>query len=263
MPTPHRDTFLATLRATHPPADLLGVLVDTIPLETLAEALIAWLEEADAPLHLVTLNPEILERACREPEVMTLIRQADLIVPDGAGIRWGIRRRTGRQVTTVPGIDLAHRLLELSTARGWEVFFLGGAPGVAETAGERLQTELPGLNLVGTDHGYHRDTPENPKDETRVINTLIALQPDILLVGMGSPAQEAFIQRVLPRLSRTIMIGVGGSFDVWAGLLPRAPRWMAQLHLEWLFRMLRQPARFRRFPQLLAYVRRVLTTPTK
>ncbi|HYE80225.1 MAG TPA: WecB/TagA/CpsF family glycosyltransferase [bacterium] len=256
--TPRRDAFLAALRQDFPPVDLFGVRVDAVPLGELARRLIEHLETADGPIHIVTLNPEILERALREPATLPLVTRAELIVPDGVGIRLASRRLASRKLPSVPGVDLAHELLRLSAARGWEVFLLGGAPGVAETAADRLKAEIPGLNIVGSDHGYHRDTPQDPKGETRVVNTLTAIQPDLLLVGMGFPRQEEFIARLRLHLKRGIVIGVGGSLDVFAGTVTRAPRWVGALNLKWLWRMAAQPKRWKRFPMLLAFARRVL-----
>lgn len=258
MPPTNLQLFLTDLRTKHAPARLLGFTIDTIPLEPLAKGLLRWLEQADAPLHIVTINPEIMERALGEPELLRLIQSAEVIVPDGVGIKWAVKQLSGRQIATVPGIDLAYRLLELSTQRGWEIFLLGGSPGVAAKASERLSARIRGLKVIGTEHGYHQDSQTDPKGETRVVNALIALQPDLLLVGMGSPKQEAFIVKLKQHLPKTIMIGVGGSLDVWAGTVARAPKWMSDLHLEWLYRMIRQPARFRRFPMLLSFARRVI-----
>ena len=108
-----RDALLTTLRTDWPQVTLFGMAVDSIPLEPLADALIAWLETADAPLHVVTVNPEILEHALADPGLFAAIQSAELIVPDGMGIRLAARRLTGRNLPKVPGVELAHRLLAL------------------------------------------------------------------------------------------------------------------------------------------------------
>jgi len=253
-----RDAFLGDLRQRWPVAMLFGIGVDSIPLEALTDELLKYLETADAPVHIVTLNPEILEHALADSSLMEAIRSADLIVPDGIGIRLAAKKLAHRELPKVPGVDLAHRLLEKSAARGWEIYLLGGAPSVATDAEGNLKVAIPSLNIIGTEHGYHRDTPEHPKDETRVLNTIIALQPDILLVGMGSPRQEEVIAKLKPRLNRAILIGVGGSLDVYAGSVKRAPAFFATVHLEWLWRMLSQPQRLKRLPVLLRFAWRVI-----
>ncbi|HEY8498546.1 MAG TPA: WecB/TagA/CpsF family glycosyltransferase [Limnochordales bacterium] len=250
------------------PVEVVGVPVHPVSLEEAEAAAAAWLERASprALRHVVTLNPEMVMQARRDPALAACVREADLVVPDGVGVVWAGRMLGHPMKGRVPGIELAERLLAACSRRGMPVFLVGGrpagpeGPAVAEQAARRLaaRPELAGLVVAGWHHGYFAwDSPE----EASLLQALEAARPALLLVGMGSPRQERFIARHRHRLAGCgvrVAIGVGGSFDVWAGRSRRAPPLMRRLGLEWLYRVAREPWRLRRVAALPAFAVSVL-----
>lgn len=250
------------------PVPVLGLPVHPVDLDQAASALARWLgaaPPADAVRHVVTLNPEMVMRARAEPAFASVVRAADLVVPDGVGVVWAARVLGAATKGRVPGIELAERALETCARRGLPVFLVGGAPpgpgtpGVAEAAAERLRqrADLRDLAVVGTHHGYF---VFGSAEEENLLRQIEARAPALLLVGMGSPRQEHFIARHRRRLARCVRVamGVGGSFDVWAGRTRRAPALFRRLALEWLFRAATEPRRLRRLIALPAYAAAVL-----
>jgi len=202
--------------------------------------------------HVVTLNAEMAMQADHNPVLRNIILNADLVIPDGAGVVLYFRLK-GHHIERTPGIELAANLLKrLSTKES--VFFYGGAPGVASQAAISWLRQLAGLNIVGTQHGYL-----TPEEEPEFLNHLKVLQPSIILVGMGVPRQESWINDHRHLCPRSIWIGVGGSFDIWAGVKTRAPEWMCNNHLEWLYRLYCEPWRWRRMLALPRFAWRSLT----
>jgi N-acetylglucosaminyldiphosphoundecaprenol N-acetyl-beta-D-mannosaminyltransferase len=150
-------------------------------------------------------------------------------------------------------VDLAGRVLELASAEGRSVFFLGAAPGVAEEAARRQEALRPGLKVAGTHHGYF-----SAAQEPEVVEAVRASGADILLVAMGAPKQEILLRRHRDHWGTGVGLGVGGSFDVWAGTVKRAPAWTQQAKIEWLYRLLSDPRRARRQSVLPRYAAQVL-----
>jgi N-acetylglucosaminyldiphosphoundecaprenol N-acetyl-beta-D-mannosaminyltransferase len=205
----------------------------------------AWLLERLAQgqgAHVVTLNSEMVMLAEATPELAAGIRQADLVVPDGAGIVLYFQLY-GRKIHRCPGIELAESLLQSAAAANppLKVFFYGGSPEVMEANQQRWQSQLPQLNLVAAYHGYQK-----PETEMDVFASLAELQPDIIFVGLGVPRQEYWIRRHRHLCPNAIWVGVGGSFDVWGGRKVRAPRWLRDNNLEWVYRLYQEPWRWRR-----------------
>ncbi len=222
---------------------LLGVRVDRVDLaETLAR--IVEFIESRTPHMIVTSDVTAVVRARSDPEFAQVIAQADLVTPDGTGVVWGARLLDVPFVERVPGCDLVDHVCRLAAQRGYRVFLLGAAPGVAERAARELVRRYPALNVAGTHHGYF-----SAEEEAAVVRAVASARPDILFVAMGIPKQEKWIRRHLHELGVPLCMGVGGSFDVIAGDIPRAPAWMQRCGLEWLWRTLVQP---RRLPRLFA-----------
>ena len=196
--------------------------------------------------HVVTLNSEMTMQALESPpgnsSLAEAIASADLVIPDGAGVVFYFWLR-GKRVFRCPGIELAERVLKLAGEAGPKcpVFFYGGAPEVAAAASAVWQQRSPGLVFAGTEHGYI-----SPEEEPKLLETLKQLQPRIILVGLGVPRQELWIYRHRHLCPQAIWIGVGGSFDIWAGRKTRAPQWMQQLNMEWAYRLYQEPHRWRR-----------------
>ncbi|NPV73184.1 MAG: WecB/TagA/CpsF family glycosyltransferase [Pelotomaculum sp.] len=219
---------------------VLGVGIDAL---TMAEAVerVAGFIKSGRPHRVITLNPEFLYRARFDSRLLALVRRADMVTADGVGIVWACRM-AGRPVPErVTGIDLMLSLVERAAAEGWRVYLLGAAPGVAEEAAKRLILHYPGLTVAGVHHGYFGED-----EEAAVAGLVRKARADLLFVALGAPKQEIWMDRYLEETGAAAAVGVGGSFDVIAGRVKRAPAWMRRLHLEWLYRLLSEPSRWRR-----------------
>jgi len=232
--------------------DILGVRVDDATYDDLLAAVDAFIRSG-RPHQIVTLNPEMLVAAHDDPDFRHRLNAADLNVADGVGLilaaRWLGHPLRGR----VTGSDGIYHLAAHSARRGYRPFFLGAAPGVAEIVADRLRALHPGLEVAGTYAGSPR-----AEEEEEIIARVRAAAPHLLLVAYGVPAEEKWIARNRDRLGVPVMIGVGGAFDFVAGVARRAPRWMRRVGLEWLYRLLREPWRWRRQLALLRFVRLVI-----
>jgi N-acetylglucosaminyldiphosphoundecaprenol N-acetyl-beta-D-mannosaminyltransferase len=189
--------------------------------------------------------------AQKDHDFFQAICHADLVVPDGVGIVIALKR-AGYLATRIPGVDLASRIMESLASSGGRVFFFGGRPGVSRRAAERMSQRYPGLSVVGALDGYF--TEQEGPDLLEQIKTA---SPDLLLLGLGSPRQEMWLYKYWEELNVSVGIGIGGGLDLWAGDAHRAPLWMQNNGLEWLYRLLKQPSRFRRvlaLPKFLWYV---------
>ena len=200
---------------------------------------------------VVTLNAEMTMTARSNHELGQAIASADLVIPDGAGVVWALSRQ-GIRVVKTAGIELAWTLLGYAAAHGWRVALLGASPEVMEILRDKLPTTFPGLNLVLAVDGYQ------PEAAWSAIEAELSQQsPDLVLVALGVPRQETWSHQKQPGASG-LWMGVGGSFDVWAGQKQRAPSWMCRLQLEWLYRLIQEPSRWRRMLVLPAFVWAVL-----
>ncbi|WP_216907575.1 WecB/TagA/CpsF family glycosyltransferase [Synechococcus sp. CCY 0621] len=200
---------------------------------------------------IVTLNAEMTMAARADPALGAAIEAARMVIPDGAGVVWALGRQSHR-VRRSPGIELARHLLEHAAAVGWRVALVGASPAVMDQLRERLAHDLPNLQLVFSVHGY-----QPPKAWPGLESQLLQARPDLVLVALGVPRQETWIQ-ALPQPRTGLWMGVGGSFDVWAGVKNRAPRWMGALQIEWLYRLIKEPSRWRRMLSLPAFAWAVL-----
>jgi N-acetylglucosaminyldiphosphoundecaprenol N-acetyl-beta-D-mannosaminyltransferase len=168
--------------------------------------------------------------------------RVDLSLPDGMPLLWASRLLGQPLPEKVSGSDFTPRLLERAAARGWRVYFLGGAPGVAATARDRLVEQLPSLQVVGVDAPRFQVT-DSRESQRELVAAIRATRPDIVLVAFGAPKQEVWIDLARDELRPAVLLGIGASLDFIAGTVPRAPRWMSSNGLEWLFRLWREPGR--------------------
>lgn len=200
---------------------------------------------------IVTINPEMISAAQSNPEFADIIKKAELVVADGIGVEIGLKI-LGYSVKRIAGIDLGKALIEKFTASGKSVAMIGAKPGVVDSAVVNLSKEYQNLNVVYSHDGYF----DNDED---IIESVISANPDLILVALGSPKQEFFIHNIKEKLPNSTLIGLGGSFDVWAGVVERAPKIYQKLGLEWLYRTIKEPKRFKRiFPTLPLFVLKVL-----
>lgn len=219
---------------------VLGVAVDRLTVAQAADRVDALIA-AGGVGQVVTVNPEFVIAARRHRQFRRVLNQASLAVADGIGIVWAARILGDCLPERVGGIDLAETLAERCAGSGRRLFLLGGAPGVAEAAAEALLARFPSLVVAGTYAG----SPE-PSDFPAIRARIHAARPHLLLVAFGAPAQDLWIARHQSELAVPVAMGVGGAFDFLAGRIRRAPRWLQQLGLEWLYRLALQPWRWRR-----------------
>jgi len=203
-----------------------------------------------ASIRIVTANPELIYKAAADNKLRQLVNSADLVVADGVGVLWAARQLGHGLPERVTGIDLVLRILEEANKHGWRIFLLGSKPGVAEKAVLNQQKKYSKI-VFGCHHGYF-----TAEQQPLLLKRIENFAPDILLVGMGAPKQE-YWTAANGGLAR-VSIGVGGTFDVLAGLVKRAPVFVRNLKLEWLYRLLTQPSRLKRQAILPLYVARVL-----
>lgn len=251
MPSPQRQpAFPRRIR-------ILSIPVDAITyaewLELIGQWIAAPLPEGRFPYHICTVNPEFMMIAQQDPNFYNILQRADICIPDGVGLLWAARRLGSPLPERVTGSDGVPKIAERAAQHGWRLYFLGAAPGVAEKAAAVLQERYPGLQVAGTYSG----SPA-AEDEDAIVVQVNASHADILFVAYGAPIQDKWIARNLPRLQVKAALGVGGSFDFIAGIIPRAPLWMQRMGIEWLFRLYLQPSRIGRMMRLPRFVLAVL-----
>jgi len=218
--------------------DFSGIKVDNV---TLAESVakVEVMIHAKSPHLIVTPNPEIIVAAQNDSELKNIMNAADLRVPDGISMVV-VSRILGRPLKErVSGIDLMLALIALSAQKGYKIFLLGGAPGVAKDAAKQLKNRFPSLQIVGTQDGFF-------SDDSEIIQKVKNSQPDILFVGLGGGRQEKWCNRNLNTLSVAVCMTIGGSLDVISGRKQRAPKWIQALYIEWLYRLITEPQRWKR-----------------
>ena len=200
---------------------------------------------------IVTINPEMISEARKNKDFSEIVEHADLVVPDGIGVEIGLKI-LGHKVRRIPGIELGRALIVKFSDENKTVAFVGAKPEVVESAVKMLRTDIQNLNVVYFHDGYF-------KDANIIMDSLYQAKPDLVLVALGSPKQEFFIAEMKTRLPNSTFIGLGGSFDVWAGHVERAPEIYQNLGLEWLYRTIKEPKRFKRiFPTLPLFILSVL-----
>jgi N-acetylglucosaminyldiphosphoundecaprenol N-acetyl-beta-D-mannosaminyltransferase len=195
---------------------------------------------AGMPHQLATVNPEFLVMARGDAEFRRVLQQADLALADGVGLQLAAMLQGKRFVSRVAGSQLVYQLAPLAAQKGWRLFFLGAAPGVAEEAAQRLRAQHPAIQITVN------PADPTPEDSAAALAHIQAVRPDILLVAYGAPKQDLWIARHKDESGVPVMIGVGGTFDVIAGRSPRPPQWLHDIGLEWLYRLWKQPWRWRR-----------------
>ncbi len=220
--------------------NVLGVPVDRVTLSEAVRKIESFLLAGGSHV-VVTPDSLAILIARRDKEYKKILLNADLVTPDGIGLLLASKIMGAPIKERVTGIDIINRLFEVGNKRGYKFYFLGAEKGVSERAKEKILKKFPGINIVGVHHGYLQE-----EENKRVINDIIRKKPDILLVGMGVPKQEKWIYKNLNMLQVPVCIGVGGSFDVLSGKLPRAPKWMQKGGIEWVYRVLKEPKRIKR-----------------
>ena len=235
--------------------ELLGLNIDDYTFE---EAVVKAksLIDGEKVSQVVTINPEMFQEAEKNADFANIVREAEMVIPDGVGVKIALQI-TGKKAVRIPGIDFAKRLLKEAASSGIPVAIVGSKEEVVTKAVENLQKEINGLNIVYYHDGYF-------KDDKPIYNELKSKAPKLILVALGSPRQEQFIYNAKKILNPALMIGSGGSLDVWSGTVKRAPKIFQVLGLEWLYRTVTQPSRFKRiFPTLPLFILKVINYKDK
>jgi len=232
---------------------ILGVNIDHTDLSDALRRISSFLETPGCK-QVVTVNPEYVMLANRSPRLKRLLNRAELNVPDGIGIVWAARLLGKSLAGRVTGTDLLPRICSLCQQKGASIFFLGGKPGVAQRAARNLSMQFPGLKIAGTS-----SNDPHPEIDPQTVNEINRSGAGVLAVAYGCPKQDFWIERNRDRLTSVrVAIGVGGAFDFISGEVPRAPKAMRRLGLEWLYRLYLEPSRWRRMAALPQFAWQVL-----
>lgn len=226
--------------------DVLGVSFDDLTMDEAVEIALGFMQERRA-CYACTPNPEIVMAAKGDAALRAALSGAELVLADGVGVTKAAAMLGTPLKSRVPGIDFASNVISRLAQRGGSVYLLGAKPLVAEAAAEKLTQTYPGIVIAGTNDGYFTD-------DAPVIEKINAASPDFLMVCLGSPKQELWMSANAGRLSCGLMAGLGGSLDVLAGNVQRAPETWRRLGLEWLYRVIKEPKRLGRVMKLPAFV---------
>lgn len=232
--------------------ELLDVPISRVDQEQALSILVEFVHSGKPHL-VVTADAAGVVTAAKDAEFRAIMRSADLVTPDSAGILWAARRFGTPLPERVSGVDLVERLCALAAKHGWSVFFYGAAPGVAEAAAARLKARFPGMGIAGTAHGFLA-----AEEQAALEEQVRAARPELLFVALGIPRQEKWIWSRKEALGVPVAMGVGGSFDVFAGQVTRAPLWMQRRGLEWLYRLSKNPRKITKVASLPRFVLLVL-----
>lgn len=223
---------------------VLGFDVDKFSFEE-AISFVAQNIENNKGLHIVTINPEMIAMAQKDETFAEVLKSADFVIPDGAGIKLALKLK-GVCQEQIPGIDFAKKILGICNTKNYTVGLIGAKEEVIRKTVQNLKNEFQNLSINYIRNGYYTE-----KEEDKIIQELKETNLNFVLVALGAPKQELFITKCKKNMPQTTFIGVGGSFDVWAGIVQRAPEIYRKLGLEWLYRTLSQPQRIKRIYKTL------------
>ncbi|WP_161878350.1 WecB/TagA/CpsF family glycosyltransferase [Alkalibacterium sp. MB6] len=229
---------------------ILGIPFDNMTRKEFLKALYQRMEDKQKTF-LVTANPEIVMFAKDNKDYFDLLLQADFIAPDGIGIVRASKALNTPIKERVPGFELMIGLLELANLHQKRVYFIGAKEDIIGLAVENVKKEWPSIRIAGSHHGYF------DHNDPAIIEQVKATKPDIVLVAFGFPRQEKWIQRYLNEASYGIAVGVGGSFDVLSGKVKRAPSIVQRFHVEWLYRLMKEPSRYKRMSVLPLFLKEI------
>ena len=223
-----------------PRVDILGVGVSAINIDQAVAEITRWVEERQQHYVCVTGVHGVMESQCH-PELLGIHNASGLTTPDGMPLVWLGRRAGVAHMGRVYGPDLMLALCARAAERGWSSYFYGGREGVAELLARRLTDRFPGLKVVGWASPPYR--PLTLEEDEAAVDRINATAPDLVWVGLSTPKQEWWMAAHVGRLTAHVLLGVGAAFDIHAGLLPQAPRWMQRSGLEWSYRLCHEPRR--------------------
>ena len=230
--------------------ELLGLNIDDYTFEESIRTAKELIDGAKVS-QVVTINPEMFGEAEKNNDFANIVKEAEMVIPDGIGVKIALKL-TGKKAQRIAGIDFAKKLLQESALSGIPVGIVGSKEDVIVKAVENLQNEISGLNIVYYHNGYF-------DNDSEIYEELKSKSPKLILVALGSPKQEFFIYNAKKVLNPCLMVGIGGSLDVWSGTVKRAPKAFQKLGLEWLYRTVTQPSRLKRiFPTIPMFLIKVL-----
>lgn len=234
--------------------EILGIRFNKVNLSTAVEQILHWVSEKSRRM-VITAGPEFVMHAQGDSQLKKMAFVADLVTPDGIGVVWAAKRVGALALERVTGVELVESILETAQTRKipLRVYILGARDASLLTCLDRFQTSYPCLEFAGR-NGYFED-----RDVPQIKEEIEAFEPDLWLVGLGQPRQEKLIFESLAGLPPCVGIGIGGSIDVWSGAVARAPKLVQRMHLEWLYRLLKEPSRWRRQLALPKFAWKVVT----
>jgi N-acetylglucosaminyldiphosphoundecaprenol N-acetyl-beta-D-mannosaminyltransferase len=233
-----------------PKTDVLGIKYDNVNFSQALEEIYSLANGRNSNI-VVTPNAEIAERCFSDKALCRAVLSADYVIPDGFGVVLASKICSDPLKERVCGYDIARELLPLIARDGKKLYILGAKPGIAERAAEVMRADNPGLDICGIHDGYF-------KDDGEIVSEINSLSPDFLYVALGFPRQEIWMTNNREKLNVGVMLGIGGSIDVFAGEVKRAPDFYIKHHLEWLYRLMKQPSRIGRMMKLPKYVLRAV-----
>ncbi|QUH18742.1 WecB/TagA/CpsF family glycosyltransferase [Alkaliphilus sp. B6464] len=234
---------------------ILGVKFDIVNEDEALEKLMNFLEEDSSLKKVYTPNPEIVMLAQDDKELFRILSEADLVLADGIGVILASKIKGLELKDRVTGVDTMDKLLKYCGQKGKSIFIFGSKPGIAELACKNIEKKYEGIKIAGYHHGYFSEN-----DEDEIINKINGVNPDVLFVCLGAPKQEKWIDKNKDRLNCSLAMGVGGSVDVYAGVAKRAPIAFQKLGLEWFYRLLKEPWRFKRMLVLPKFLIKFIVT---
>lgn len=232
--------------------NIFNVVVDIVDEGDVLEKITSFLSCTSTPHHIVTLNSLMIEEALKDDKLAEIIRNADIVIPDSVGIVFTIRLLYGIRVKRLAGVDFVYKLLSIADGLHKSIYLLGSRRDVVEAAASNIKLKFPGVVVKGFHDGYY-----SLDKEEEIVSEISQLSPDVVLVCLGMGRQEKFIEKYKERIRAKVYIGLGGSFDVISGYLPRAPAVVRKLSLEWLYRTCIEPWRAKRVVKLITFVLRV------
>ena len=231
---------------------VLGFDVDLFSFDDALQYVHSHLKE-NKGMQIVTINPEMITLGKKDNDFARILNGADLIIPDGVGVKIALKIK-GVNQENIPGIEFSKKLISLCELDGYSVGFLGAKEEVVQKAAQNLRAEFLNLNITYIRNGYF-----SSEEESIILQEIKAISPRVLFVALGAPKQEFLISKLKKEMPETIFIGVGGSCDVWSGMVKRAPLVWQKMGLEWLYRTIKEPSRFKRiFPALPLFLVRVI-----
>ncbi len=233
---------------------IFGVRIDCVDMDGAFNKFLALLNR-ERTSAIYTPNTEMIMMAENDREFKEVMNSADLVIPDGIGLIYASKIHNLGLTDRVPGIELMDRILKYCHTTRRSIYLFGGKPGTADLAGQKILEKYPNIVIKGIENGYF-----DQSDENRIINSINEAKPDVLFVALGAPKQEKWIAKNRRTLNAHVAMGVGGSLDVYAGNVKRAPVFFQKLGIEWMHRLLKEPSRIGRMMALPKFMIKVITT---